>query len=383
MEGEAVLSRLKNDSNTFIWLILGHFLIFELILSDGSTTISPMTICKNVQALEAYTPGEQPKDPLIVKLNTNENPYPPSPKVGELLKTFDYARLRLYPDPLFMALRMRLSEIHDCNINQVFIGNGSDEILALCTRAFVENNGSIGYFEPSYSLYPVLADIRGVERRSVKLDANFGWQMPGNYTASLFYITNPNAPTSMMHDKETVAAFCKSFDGAVLIDEAYGDFADTNCMDLALAEGNANTLVMRTFSKSFSLAGLRFGYVVGPEPLIHALYKIKDSYNMDMLAQAVALAALSDLDTMRANVQKIRATRARLTQELTSRDWKVCPSQTNFLFARPPKGNAQEIFNALKQSKIYVRYFPGPATGEFLRITIGTDEQTDKLLAAL
>lgn len=342
-----------------------------------------MTICKNVQALEAYTPGEQPKDPAIVKLNTNENPYPPSPKVAELLKTFDYARLRLYPDPLFMALRSRLAEIHSCSVNQVFIGNGSDEILALCTRAFVENDGSIGYFDPSYSLYPVLADIRGVERRPVKLDAHFGWQMPVNYKASLFYITNPNAPTSMMHDKSIVAAFCKSFDSVVLIDEAYGDFADTNCMDLALALANANTLVMRTFSKSFSLAGLRFGYVVGPEPLIHALYKIKDSYNMDMLAQAVALAALSDLDYMRANVQKIRATRARLTQELTNRGWKVCPSQTNFLFARPPKGNAQEIFDALKQSKIYVRYFPSPATGEYLRITIGTDEQTDKLLAAL
>ncbi|MEI6645498.1 MAG: histidinol-phosphate transaminase [bacterium] len=342
-----------------------------------------MTICKNVQALEAYTPGEQPKDPAIVKLNTNENPYPPSPKVGELLKTFDYARLRLYPDPLFMALRTLLAEIHDCSVNQIFIGNGSDEILALCTRAFVENDGSIGYFDPSYSLYPVLADIRGVERRPVKLDANFGWQMPSNYTASLFYITNPNAPTSMMHDKTIVAAFCKSFKNVVLIDEAYGDFADSNCMDLALVPENNNTLVMRTFSKSFSLAGLRFGYVIGPELLIHALYKIKDSYNMDMLAQAVALAALSDLAYMKANVQKIRATRARLTQELTIRGWKVCPSQTNFLFARPPKGNAKEIFDALKQSKIYVRYFPSPATCEYLRITIGTEEQTDKLLAAL
>ncbi len=342
-----------------------------------------MTICKNVQALEAYTPGEQPKDPAIVKLNTNENPYPPSPKVAELLKTFDYARLRLYPDPLFMALRARLAEIHGCSVNHVFIGNGSDEILALCTRAFVENDGSIGYFEPSYSLYPVLADIRGVERRPVKLSADFYWQMPQDYTASFFYITNPNAPTSMMHDKATISAFCKDFKGVVLIDEAYGDFADTNCMDLVLAAENTNTLVMRTFSKSFSLAGLRFGYVIGPEPLIHALYKIKDSYNMDMLAQAVALAALSDLEYMRANVQKIRATRARLTQELTNRGWTVCPSQTNFLFARPPKGNAKEIFDALKQAKIYVRYFPGPATGEYLRITIGTDEQTDKLLAAL
>lgn len=342
-----------------------------------------MNICKNVEALTAYTPGEQPKDPNIIKLNTNENPYPPSPKVAEALRTFDYARLRLYPDPLFMALRKQLAEIYGCTVDQVFIGNGSDEILALCTRAFVENEGSIGYFVPSYSLYPVLTDIRNVQHAPVALTTDFQWQMPADYAASLFFMTNPNAPTSMMHDKQIVSAFCKSFSGVVLIDEAYGDFAETTCMDLACAPGNTNTLVMRTFSKSFSLAGLRFGYVIGPEPLITALYKIKDSYNMDMLAQVVAQAALSDLDYMRANVAKIRATRQRLTTALTQRGWHVCPSQTNFLFARPPQKNAAEVFAYLKSEKIYVRYFPGPLTGDYLRITIGTDDQTDTLLATL
>ena len=342
-----------------------------------------MYICKNIQALDAYTPGEQPKDPGIIKLNTNENPYPPSPKVAEALRTFDSARLRLYPDPVFMALRQRTAEIHGCSTNQIFIGNGSDEILALCTRAFAENDGSIGYFVPSYSLYPVLAEIRGVERRPVPLDADFMWRMPEGYRASLFFMTNPNAPTSMMHDKATVTAFCKAFDGVVLLDEAYGDFADATCMDLALAKGNANTLVMRTFSKSFSLAGLRFGFVIGPEDLIGALYKIKDSYNMDMLAQVVALAALSDLPYMRENVRRIRATRERVAAELRRRGWRVCDSQTNFLFARPPDGNAARVFEALKAAKIYVRYFPKPETKEFLRITMGTDEQMDRLLACL
>jgi len=340
-----------------------------------------MYICKNIQVLDAYTPGEQPKDAGIVKLNTNENPYPPSPKVAETLKTFDYARMRLYPDPVCASLRKRLAEIHGCATEQVFIGNGSDEILALCTRAFVENDGSVGYFVPSYSLYPVLADIRGVERRPVHLGADFGWRMPVDYRASLFFLTNPNAPTSMMHDKATVAAFCASFNGVVLIDEAYVDFSDTNCMDLALAPENRQTLVMRTLSKSFSLAGLRFGYVIGPEPLITAFYKIKDSYNVDMLSQSVALAALSDLDAMRENVRKIRSTRERLATLLTQRGWRVCPSQTNFLFARPPDGNAQQVFAQLKAAKVYVRYFPGEATGEYLRITIGTEEQMETLLA--
>ena len=186
-----------------------------------------------------------------------------------------------------------------------------------------------------------------------------------------------------MHDKASVSAFCRTFRGVVMIDEAYGDFADDTCMDLALAADNANTLVMRTLSKSFSLAGLRFGYVIGPSSLIGALYKIKDSYNMDMLAQILGLTALNDLPHMQENVRRIRATRARLTTELRQRGWIVCDSQTNFLFARPPDGDAARLFEALKTEKIYVRYFPGPETGEYLRITIGTESQTDALLAAL
>ncbi len=340
-----------------------------------------MYICKNVQALKAYTPGEQPKLQGVIKLNTNENPYPPSSKVSAALRDFDCSRLRLYPDPLFAALRKRIADLHGCSAAQVFIGNGSDEILALCTRAFVENDGSVGYFVPSYSLYPVLAEIRGVEKRPVRINDDFTWRMPEDYQASVFFMTNPNAPTSMMFEKEGVARFCDAFNGVVLIDEAYVDFADSDCMELALCDGNTNTLVMRTFSKSFSLAGLRFGYVVGPEDLIGALYKIKDSYNLDMLAQMVGAAALEDLPHMRENVRRIRATRERLTAVLRQRGWRVCDSQTNFIFTRPPDGEAARVFEALKAAKIYVRYFPGEITGEYLRITVGTDEQADALLA--
>ncbi len=340
-------------------------------------------ICKNVQSLNAYTPGEQPRDGSVIKLNTNENPYAPSPKIKELLESFDIGLLRLYPDPVFMKVRQRIAEINGCGVNQVFVGNGSDEILALCTRAFVENDGSIGYFAPSYSLYPVLADIRGVEKRPVKLNRGFTWNMPENYKSDLFFITDPNAPTSMMFRKADVEKFCTGFKGVVLVDEAYGDFAEENCMSLAVAENNENTLVMRTLSKSFSLAGIRFGYVVGPEELISALYKIKDSYNMDMLTLNVGLAALNDLDYMRANVDKIVSSRARLSSALKAKGWTVCESQTNFVFARPPEGNAEQVFNELKKNKIYVRYFPGEETGEFLRITVGTEAQCDALLAAL
>ena len=340
-------------------------------------------IAQNVAALQAYTPGEQPQDRGIIKLNTNENPYPPSPQVTAALAAFPAERLRLYPDPHAMALRRRVAAMHGCCVGQVFVGNGSDEILALVTRAFVENNGSIGYFEPSYSLYPVLADIRGVEKRPVDLGPDFTWRMPAGFRASLFLLTTPNAPTAMQYDRGALTAFCRAFDGVVLLDEAYVDFAADNFMDLALAASNANTLVMRTLSKSFSLAGLRLGYVIGPEPLIEAIDKIKDSYNLDMLTQSVGFAALGDLDSMRTNVRRIQATRERLRAALTAAGWRVLPSETNFLFARPPDGQAQAVFDRLRAQKIFVRYFPGPRTGEFLRITVGTDAEIDALLAAV
>lgn len=345
-----------------------------------------MLIRKNIVEMTGYTPGEQPRSlGTIIKLNTNENPYPPSPKVGEAIRSFNYADLRLYPDPVFSALRKRLAEINGCSPDQVFVGNGSDEILSLATHIFVEPvGGAIGYFEPSYSLYPVLTDIVGVRHVPCTLGRDFAWRTPpAECGASLFFLTNPNAPTGIRYDDADVAAFCKSFPGVALIDEAYVDFSDGNCMPLATDPANRNTIVSRTFSKSFSLAGLRLAYCVGPKALIDAFYKVKDSYNVDRLAQTLALAALDDLPYMRANVAKIRRTRDRLAAELKRRGWVVCPTQTNFVFARPPEGNAAELFDALKRKNIYVRYWPLPRISEFLRITTGTDEQIDALLAEL
>ena len=343
-----------------------------------------MPICRNVEALAGYVPGEQPKESGIIKLNTNENPYPPSPMVGEALRDFDYRKLRLYSDPVYVACRQRIAEINGCRPENVFVGNGSDEVLALFTRAFVETpDGTIGFFDPTYSLYSVLADIRDCQKRAIPLPDDFSWVAPPpDFEASAFLLTNPNAPTSVQYPHEEVRTFCRRFPGIVLIDEAYADFAETNCMDIATDPENTNTLVMRTLSKSFSLAGLRFGYCVGPERLIDALFKIKDSYNMDWFSQTLGLAALNDLPSMRANVQKIHATRSRITDALRQRGWEVLDSQTNFLFAAPPC-DAQALFQYLKANKIFVRYFPGPRTGKFLRITMGTDEQMDRFLAVL
>ncbi|MBE6382692.1 MAG: aminotransferase class I/II-fold pyridoxal phosphate-dependent enzyme [Lentisphaerae bacterium] len=331
-----------------------------------------MPIAKSVRKLVAYVPGEQPKSRNVVKLNTNENPYPPSPKCAEVLSGFDLDRLRRYPDPNFTALREAIAKLNGTSPDKVFVGNGSDEILSLAARAFVENDGRIGSLDPSYSLYKTLAAIRDVE-----------WTPSADCT--LFLLTNPNAPTGVLKPRGEIAAFARKFRGVLIVDEAYADFASDNCMPLAVAEGNRNLIVMRTFSKSYSLAGLRVGYCVGPVELIDALYKVKDSYNVDAVAQAVALAALRDRRYFKANVAKVKRTRKAFVKALEKRGWDVIPSESNFVFARPPEGGmkAAELFAFLKKREIYVRYFPGPKTGDRLRITIGTDAEMAKLLEVL
>lgn len=344
-----------------------------------------MRITQHVRKLKAYTPGEQPKAKSVIKLNTNENPYPPSPECARVLERFDLDFLRRYPDPDFTDLRIALAKLNDTKPENVFVGNGSDEILALAARTFVENDECIASLDPSYSLYKTLAAIRDV--RWIAGGEGFaGTVNPAalDPKTALFLWTNPNAPTGTLTEPKTIAAFARHFKGVVLVDEAYADFARTNCMSLATAHGNRNLIVMRTFSKSFSLAGLRVGYCIGPTNLIAALYKVKDSYNVDALAQAVALAAVNDIQWMHRNAAKIVATRLRFSKELIRRGWDVPTSESNFVFAKPPAPQkAKALFDALRERQIYLRYFKGPKTGDRLRITIGTDPQMNKLLKAL
>ena len=342
-----------------------------------------MRIARHVRRLEGYVPGEQPKSKKVVKLNTNENPYPPSPACAAALRGFDLDRLRRYPDPDFTALRAALAKLNGTRPENVFVGNGSDEVLAIAARCFVEDDESIGSLDPSYSLYKTLAAIRGVRWAGLaELASLDAIESLAKSKTSLFLWTNPNAPTGTFAEPAAIAAFAKKFKGVVIVDEAYADFARANCMALATAPGNRNVLVMRTFSKSYSLAGLRVGYCVGPTDLVAAMYKVKDSYNVDAVAQAVALAAVNDQAWMKANVAKVVRERTRLARELVARGWTVPPSESNFLFATPP-GDAAALFDALRARDIFVRYFPGPKTGTRLRITIGTPAQTKRLLAAL
>ena len=333
-----------------------------------------MRIARHVRKLEEYVPGEQPRAKSVVKLNTNENPYPPSPKCRAALRAFDYARLRRYPDPNCSELCAEIARLNGTTPERVFIGNGSDEILALAAKCFVEDDESIGSLDPSYSLYKTLAAIRNVKWTGLDVTAS----------TSLFLLTNPNAPTGEFREPSEIAAFAKKFRGVVIVDEAYGDFARANCMSLATAEANRNLIAMRTFSKSYSLAGLRVGYCVGPRDLIRAMYKVKDSYNVDAIAQTVALAAIRDQDWMRKNAAKVIRSRTRLSAALEKRGWDVLPSEANFVFARPPApAKAADIFARLRERNIFVRYFPGPKTGDRLRVTVGTEPEMKTLLKAL
>jgi len=339
-----------------------------------------MMVARHIAALEGYVPGEQPKSKNVVKLNTNENPYPPSPRCAEALKAFDPDALRRYPDPEFGLLRAEIARRFGTSPDRVFVGNGSDEILSLMAKVFTENDESIGSLDPSYSLYKTLAAIRDVKWTGTPISA----KPKPEARCSLFLWTNPNAPTGEFAEPKDIAAFARRFPGVVVVDEAYADFARDSAMALATAPRNRNVIVMRTFSKSYSLAGLRVGFCVGPKDLVAALYKAKDSYNVDAVAQAVALAAFKDRAYHRRTVAKVVRTRKAFSRALAKRGWDVIPSEANFVFAKPPApAEAADVFAYLRGRNIFVRYFPGPLTGERLRITIGTDGQMKALLAAL
>ena len=338
---------------------------------------------KSVRGLSPYVPGEQPGDSEVTKLNTNENPYWPTPAVRDVLSEIDVETLARYPDPECAVLREAIARMHGCAAENVFVGNGSDEVLALCVRAFVEREGgTVGWFEPSYSLYPALAAIEDVATKPVSLGEDFGWRMPEDYAASLFFLTNPNAPTSLLFPRERVEAFARGFSGVTAIDEAYADFAGEDCADLALEL--PNVLVTRTLSKAYSLAGIRLGYALGSAELIGALFKIKDSYNVDRLTQEIALAAIRDGETMRANVEAILETRRLATERLREMGFDVADSRTNFLWIRPPEGiSAERLFASLRERKVLVRHFgDDERTRSHLRVTIGTAPETFRFLDA-
>lgn len=338
----------------------------------------------SIAAMAGYTPGEQPKrGEKVIKLNTNENPYPPSPKVTACLRGIDPEDLRRYPNPMADRFREVAARLYGLTPENVLAGNGSDDILNIAIRTFLDPGAVLAYPEPTYSLYPVLAEIHGATVRTVPW--NDGWSLPADALlgtgARMVFLANPNAPSGTAVAPDAIAAFAERFAGVVLVDEAYAEFADESC--LPLLRTRANVIVCRTLSKSYALAGLRFGYALAAPELIAEMTKVKDSYNCDAVSIAAATAALEDQDHARDIWQRIRAERRRLADALTARGYDVLPSQSNFVFARPPQGEAGAIYRALKGRGILVRFFDQPGISDRLRITVGRPEENDALLKAL
>jgi histidinol-phosphate aminotransferase len=347
----------------------------------------------SVKRLHAYTPGEQPKIRGLIKLNTNENPYPPAPAVLRQVKAAVDGRLRLYPNPTAQMLREKLAKFHSCAPENIIVGNGSDEVLALATRAFIEpaaqgvkpDASLLQYFTPSYSLYPVLGGIHGALNHPVPLEPNFDWpkklsRTGWNFNAALSLITTPNAPSGRGYSTTALSEICARQKGVVVLDEAYVDFARENAMKLAFEY--SNVLVARTFSKAYSLCFQRVGYFVGHPVLIDALQKLRDSYNVNGLGQAAAAATLDNLPYYRQNFRRIVQSRKMLTAELVSLGFEVLPSETNFLLVTPPKVEAKIWLGLLREEKILVRWFSDPSVNRHLRITIGSEKEMKALLRA-
>ncbi len=337
----------------------------------------------SIQAMAGYTPGEQPREDGVIKLNTNENPYPPSPRVRAALEDILRTdRLRKYPDPSGTAFRQTAGRVLDVDPDGILIGNGSDDILTIVTRAFVPEGGQVVSPTPSYLLYQTLAEIQGGRFQTVPYTPDWRlprpWPMPD---AALTLVANPNSPTGTAVSTAELETLAGELRGPLVIDEAYVDFADANA--LALARRLPNVLVTRTLSKSYSLAGLRFGFGVAAPELVRELVKVKDSYNCDMLSLAGAVAALEDQEHLKQTRARILATRHRLTEALGGLGLDVLPSQANFVWARRTDRAVKPIFEELKHRRILVRYMNYPGHGDGLRISVGSDTEIDRLLEEL
>ena len=343
-----------------------------------------------VRDLTPYVPGEQPKIANLIKLNTNENPYPPSPKVLAAIQAElggDAARLRLYPDPNADLLKAAVAQTHGVDTKQVFVGNGSDEVLAHIFMALLKHDAPILFPDITYSFYPVYCGLYGVDYQTVPLAADFSIT-PADYLGKPnggIIFPNPNAPTGRLLALDAIEQIARGNpDSLVVIDEAYVDFGGDTA--IKLVNRYDNLLVVHTLSKSRSLAGLRVGFAIGHPDLIEALERVKNSFNsypLDRLSIVGAVAAIEDEAHFTECCRKVIATREALTANLAALGFDVLPSAANFIFARHPQRDAAELAKALRERSIIVRHFKLPRIEQYLRITIGTDEQCMALLAAL
>ncbi len=338
----------------------------------------------SIDAMTGYVPGEQPAPgEKVIKINTNENPYPPSPAAMRVLREFDGERLRRYSHPTARAFREAAAAVLSVPADWILPGNGSDDLLTMVFRACAEPGRTVACPVPTYSLFRTLAGIQQAELAEVPFDEDF--HLPADELvaagAAVTIVVNPNAPSGTGFATEALGELASRVAGLLVVDEAYVDFADQNA--LSLVREHANVLVLRTLSKGYSLAGLRLGFGVGHPDILAGLVKVKDSYNVGAVPCLVAAAAIEDQAYQRECVAKVRASRAKLSGDLAAMGFRVWPSQANFLLCRPPRGGAREVYEALKERGILIRYFQEPPLADKLRISVGTDEQNTALVGAI
>ena len=335
----------------------------------------------NIERMAGYTPGFQPKGADVVKLNTNENPYPASSKVLEAIRQTTAEQLRRYPEPTGESFCRAAAEVLGVGPENILCTNGGDDLLNICVRACCDADRPIAFAQPTYSLYPVLAEIQGCPAIEIDRSQPDALDQLAKANAALTIVCNPNAPTCELLPVDALAEMASRLSGVLLIDEAYADFADDNA--LRLVEQFDNVVILRSMSKGYSLAGIRFGFGIANAALINGLMKVRDSYPVDAVALRAATAAIADQAYFLENVGKIRAERTRLTAALRATGLDVPDSRTNFVLARCVTKNAEAVFTSLLEKRIFVRYFKLPGLEDKLRITVGTPEQNDKLLAAI
>jgi histidinol-phosphate aminotransferase len=342
-----------------------------------------------VQTLTPYVPGEQPQMQRLVKLNTNESPYGPSPKALEAISSQNNDDLRLYPDPEGVALKKAIAKLHGLNPNQIFLGNGSDEVLAHVFAGLLKQSSPVYFPDITYSFYPVYCKLFGIDYQTIALGPDFEIDLTHYKTPNGGIIfPNPNAPTGRSIARaEIQKLLARNSDSVLIVDEAYVDYGTESCIPLLQgAHCPENLLVVHTLSKSRALAGLRVGFAVGHPTLIEGLERIKNSFNsypLGRLAQAGAIAAIEDQAHLEATSTKVIQTREKLVSQLSALGFETLPSTANFIFTRHPKHAGAKLYQALRDRGIIVRHFKSPRIEEFLRITIGTNEQSAELVSAL
>jgi histidinol-phosphate aminotransferase len=338
----------------------------------------------HIARMAGYVPGEQPQGGGFIKLNTNENPYPPSPRVKTALTEAVSDRLRLYPDPMATEFRRTAAELHGVEPDMVLAGNGSDDLLTIITRAFVGPGDLAGFPSPSYLLYSTLIALQ--DGRAAVVPYTRDWTLEKNALAvpglKLFFLANPDSPSGTALEREQIAELAGALECPLVVDEAYADFADPRYHAMPLLEDHPNLIVTRSFSKGYSLAGIRLGYLVARAEIVAHLIKVKDSYNCDMLSQVAGIAGLRDQGYLAETRAKILATRSRLTGALRTMGYTVPDSQANFVWATEGRP-ARDTFQRLKDHKILVRLMSYPGYPEGLRISVGTDTEIDRLLEML